>query len=312
MLASHPSIAIPDFGTNYWTLFHNRFGNLRNSSNAMRAAKVVMDYDRTRMLGIDLVKMKEEFLAGPLEYGRLFALPLEQYARNAGKARWGAQSGMVEAYADVLFASYPNARMIHMIRDPRDRFAAARHRANAGRGGVGPAAARWLHSVQLADRNARRYPNQYMTIRYEDLVENPEQTIRAVCEFLGEEFHPRMLDLADAPLRRARILNRGRQSRTEIITPEFIGSFRGRIAPIELAYLQRIAGPAMVDHGYPLEPLELTVSERVRLVAIWPGQRARAALWNARTSLYRTPMIKRLRSSKPQRMPVPFSSTRGS
>ena len=41
---------------------------------------------------------------------------------------------------------------------------------------------------------ARHVPvDRRMTVRYEDLVEAPEPTLRSVCAFLGEPFEPEML-----------------------------------------------------------------------------------------------------------------------
>ena len=36
-----------------------------------------------------------------------------------GKRRWGEQLRFVECFADPIFANFPTARMIHMVRDPR-------------------------------------------------------------------------------------------------------------------------------------------------------------------------------------------------
>lgn len=284
ILNSHPSIAIPDFGTNYWTEFHKRFGDLSSTSNGLRAFEAIVDYDRTRMLAIDPEGLRSEFLSGPRTYAHLFSLPLEHYARSQGKPRWGAQSGMLEVFADIIIDAYPGARIIHMIRDPRDRFVAARHRASQGRGGVGAAAARWLHSVSLAERNALCHPDQYLVLRYEDLVTAPEDTVRKVCSFIDEDYKEHMLEFTGSSERRSRLLGNGTGGRSSVLSDEFVGTYRSALPPIETFYLEQRTAAKLDTHGYERQEIALTWIQRMRYVlATWPSQRLRGALWNVRT-----------------------------
>src|SRR5690606_19411988 len=134
-----------------------------------------LDYSHVQYLNPDPARIRREFWQGEPTYARLFALLHEHYAEQQGKARWGDQTGLLECYADLLFAADPRAKMIQMIRDPRDRYAASLIRSPEGKGRAGGATARWLRSVRLAERNRRRYPDRYMVVRYESLVTQPEE-----------------------------------------------------------------------------------------------------------------------------------------
>ena len=105
--------------------------------------------------------------------------------RRMGKPHWGDKSLNTERYADPIFDAYPNARMIHMMRDPRDRYASVITRWKVRRGGVGAGTAMWLESVKLARRNQQRYPDRYMILRYETLALQPEETLQTICDFIG-------------------------------------------------------------------------------------------------------------------------------
>lgn len=285
-LTSHSAIAIPPIGTNLWTNFHGRFGSLDVERNRERAVDTVLRYDRVRALDLDHEQIREEFLGGPPTYGRLFGLPLMHYAAQAGKTRWGAQTGMLERLADDVYLAYPQATIIHMIRDPRDRYAVARSRAAKGRGGIGPATARWRHSAELARRNLREHPGRYLVIRFEDLVLETEKTLRTICELLGEEYEPDMLEMPDAPERHRRLSDQKSSDRPELLSPEFIGIFERRLADEELRFLQSNARRQMERHGYDPVPIHMGWRESARFaLRTWPEQQCRMQLWYGRAAL---------------------------
>jgi hypothetical protein len=54
-------------------------------------------------------------------------------------------------------------------------------------------AAFWHRKLAAAFANACRFPGEVMTVRYEDLVERTEETLREVTEFIGIDFEAEML-----------------------------------------------------------------------------------------------------------------------
>lgn len=208
LLVAHPNIAIPEVGSNMWTYFYGRYGDLGLPANFERCVGAMLRYKHVRLLQPDSGRIRREFWEGEPTYARLFALFHQHYAEKQGKPRWGDQTGLVERYADPLFTAYPTAKMIYMVRDPRDRYEASLALWPNGKGRVGAATARWVYSVRLAQRNQKRYLGRYMVVKYETLVREPEATLREVCAFLGEDYLPAMLTLDCAP----RYRGEGRQS----------------------------------------------------------------------------------------------------
>jgi hypothetical protein len=231
----------------------------------------------------DPERIRREFAQGPATYARLFELFLVHYAERRGKPRWGVQTGLIERYADHLFAAYPGVKVIQMIRDPRDRYEASLALWPKGKGRAGGATARWRYSTRLAERNLRRYPGDYAVVRYEDLVLRTEETLREVCRFLGETFRPEMLEMPGAPDRGDKLLARSSPSSTGgLLSGEHIGRFRGRVPRRELAFMQLHSGKAMRRYGYVPDPLDLDPREWMAFAAVeWPGQLARMVAWRA-------------------------------
>ncbi len=279
-LASHPDISMVR-RTNMWRYFHKRYGDLSQPDNLERCLSDMARYNRMRHLNPDPDRIRREFLQGPATYGRLFALFHEHNAERRGKPRWGDKSHQTENYADRVFAEYPAAKIIHMVRDPRDRYASVRKRYGRDTRRLGAATGRWLFSMRVAVRNLKRYPNNYLVVRFEDLAVQPEETMRRVCAFIGEEYTPAMLAMEGAPEHR----NSGGNSSFGRIEPGTIstspvGRFHNVLSNSEIAFIQMWTGREMEAFGYPREPVRFSPGERLRFYLIdLPFNLARMIGW---------------------------------
>lgn len=283
IIGSHPDIALTR-RTNFWEFFYKRFGDLSDPENAARCLAAMKRYERLADLEPDWASYFEEFWSGERTYARLFGLLEQQHARRLGKRRWGDKSHNLERHAKAVFECYPNARMIHIIRDPRDRYVSARKAERVGRGGAAAGTAAWLWSVHLAKRNLRRYPKQYKVVQFESLVASPEETARQLCEFIEEEYSPEMLTLKGAAEFSEKGGNSSFQShRAGAISRSPVGRYRKFLEPRELAVMQALARREMCDFDYEVEPVNLSGAELLRHHLLdRPMSWALAAQWQVR------------------------------
>jgi hypothetical protein len=278
LLEAHPNIAITR-RTNFWSFYDERFGDLNQPANLDRCLDAMLRYSRIAVLEPDRARLRTEFLKGEPNYARLFALLQEQNARRLGKSRWGDKSLKTEQYADVIFAAYPTAKMIHVVRDPRDRYASQLTHRGVGRGRVGAGAAMWLWSARLGERNERRYSDRYRVVRYESLVSDPVGVMATLLEFVGES--------------QVSGLVRGDDTTTEssangdFRSPRFVGTasvgrFRTALSDRDVMFLQVILKPAMGRFGYRIDTVEIWGLDRIRF-AVWdiPLNLARMVAWRA-------------------------------
>jgi Sulfotransferase family len=187
MLDAHPELAIPSE-----TQFIPELAALwavsdEPLSDVLRA---ISAYPRWPDFGVDVNVLERRLAeATPSTFGDVLRAFFNLYAENHGKPRWGDKSPSYNGHLALIASLLPEARFVHIVRDGRDVFVSVRDLW------FGPAsaevAARWWRT-QLEDTR-RQAPNGYLEIRYEDLVTDPESTLRTVCDFLDLSWDPAML-----------------------------------------------------------------------------------------------------------------------
>lgn len=251
LLASHPELAMTR-RTNLWTYFYDQFGDLSSDANLEACLGLMRSYKRLVALDLDFDDIRTTFIGQPdRSYARLFATIEGQYAARLGKVRWGDKSLHTERFTAQIIDAFPRARFVHMIRDPRDRYASVISRWKVRKGGAGASAAEWLESAQLAAVNHGAFPANYLIVRYEDLSARPEETMRSVCEFIGEDYDPGMLSMEGA----ARFREAGSNSsygplEVGAISTASIGKYREILDPGETRFMERKLGDHMTALAY--------------------------------------------------------------
>ncbi|MEL7357710.1 MAG: sulfotransferase [Cyanobacteria bacterium J06560_6] len=137
-----------------------------------------------------ILKNKEINLKKP------YQTSLSQFARLHGKQRWGEKTPNNVFFVDILYQMFPKAKFIHIVRDPRsivcsmnqDDFPWFSDDSVIN-------ALNWRKKFQAAKQLLEKNvpSEQRMLIRYEDLVANPEVSVKQICSFLNEAFEPDML-----------------------------------------------------------------------------------------------------------------------
>lgn len=242
-----------------WTRVHGRFGDLRDDRRLAACIAALRTHPELGERGVDLDAVMRGMSDGPRTYGDLFERIGAQIARSAGRSRWGAQEGGAEASLRAVFDEFPTARVVYMVRDPRDRHAElVAHRRAAGL--VSVSARRWRDSVRAIRDPGIGAEGRCLVVRYEDLVTEPAATVRKVCAFIGEPEPERLAAAADAWIARAGM----------DYDPERVGTWSTSLPAWEGAYLQERLGAEMASLGYATVPITLGASDRARWLAAVP------------------------------------------
>lgn len=171
-------------------------------------------------------------------------------AASAGKSRWGNQVPRDVFELDTIFRMFPDARVIACVRDPRDFLVSYRDKwtisADAARLRklYHPALTSylWRASAQAILAGRARFRGAVHVMRYEDLVCEPALHLQRLCAFIGEEFHPRLLE--------TRFSNSSTGKRLTGISSGSAGRWRADLPAEDAYFAQRICGRAMEKFGY--------------------------------------------------------------
>ena len=197
MIHAHPRMAMPPesrFLLKVWRV-RDKFGDLSTPQQRMALGKAcVKTGSKVRDLGLDPQETLDAILAAPATLGSAFGTIFKMYADKHGKPRWGDKRPAYYQEVDVLLRLFPDAQIVHIVRDGRANVASLKKMPWWPYDSIGSMAA-WSQAEYCSQRNANRLPKDvFHVIRYESLVADPEPVLRELCAFLDEDFHPAMLE----------------------------------------------------------------------------------------------------------------------
>jgi len=227
-----------------------RYGDLSNPARARRLLEdiyytdVFRDWDHRPDIDEVLNARKSDDFHG------LFDALLHCWAAHHGKPRWGEKSPQHAPYWPTIREAFPDAQVIHIVRDCRDvvlSWVAARF----GPKHIAVAAERWQSYLrQMQEIKAMQPTDGFYTVRYVDLVSQPESELKKLCAFLGEAYDPKMLNFYQEDYEYVTDKRNARKLQTPLNTSS-VGRWEDRLTARQVGVIEWIAGEMMDFHGYP-------------------------------------------------------------
>lgn len=239
------------------------------------------EWVRFRDLGIDaqaaLARIEER---GDHSFRAIFDTMLDAYGKRLDKPRVGEKTPSHSRYLATLLSWYPNARFLVLQRDPRGAIGSFLDTPWVREQIFPPSLSRGLATgdpmrsiAQLAaeweDLYANRFPkwdadSRFKTVAYEQLVLQPEKEVRRICDFLGEEMEPAMIEggdrgkvpdpsgrIPDAQLEDWR--RRHEQRSKQAISAASLTKWRDRLTTSQTALIEARCRNGMRRCGYQFE-----------------------------------------------------------
>jgi hypothetical protein len=193
--------------------------------------------------------------------GLVYTTYAQQYQPTA--TRWGDKNPRYTMHLAWLWRLFPEAKVIHIIRDGRAVFSSFREtNRKAGRTiwpeTVSAAARSWTIRLTKA-RKHRANPN-YAEVFYEELVQTPEAELRRICAFLDLQYDPLMLDFADANRRGELVPKRQLVWHDATLRPVQdlrVSAWQHVLAPSDITRFELMTGHHLLSCGYPLQESRL-------------------------------------------------------
>lgn len=206
MLRSHPSISVPTGESHFIVpLLKNseKFGDLNKLTNIKKVLNAMYEQSQD-FLDTDLhgIKFDIEVIAQQVqELGinsieKIIELLFNLNALGEGKVRWGDKTPYYVLHMPFLKTYFPEAKFIHIVRDGRDcALSMFNRQKDFGIINIYHAAKYWQQYVETGSVEGKKLGAQdYMEVRYEDLLEKPEESLRKICTFLHEPFYDSLIN----------------------------------------------------------------------------------------------------------------------
>lgn len=283
ILGCHPNIVIPHppHIMKYFAPLEAQYGDL---ADAARLRRLVRDVRRLVVAHIQpwsWVPTEDEVIervgrrpgpAGPPDLFSVYAAFHDAVRDHEGKARWGCKSTFMIAQGRRIVQEWPDARLLWLYRDPRDVAASSResvfstfHPANTG--------ALW-DAQQRQGLALEQAGVPMLRVQYEALIADPEGQVRRICDYLGEAFHPPMLEFfKGAEARKSASLSESWKNTAAPIRTEGLQRWKGDLTDTEVLAIEAVAGETMEALGYTPE------HPAAARAAFQPGAVQRAGWW---------------------------------
>ncbi len=200
--------------------------------------------------------MKKESISNIQFIDALFTL----LRKNAGKKRWGEKSPMNVLFIDKIFTYFPRAQFIHIIRDGRDTSCSLRHfpkrKVVNGKlieldtnNSLDECIKRWVHDVREGLK--WRGDPRYFEVKYENLVTEPEATIKQVLTFLNEPWDENVLNYykVNSSNRSEEKIPQNIRAREPIYKSAY-GRWKNEFTEQDTILFKEIAGDLLIELGY--------------------------------------------------------------
>lgn len=197
MLDNHPGLAVPLDTVGLWAAYAARvdkdYSGLRSREAIVALVDDILREHRVKLWDAALTREQVlGFLTEPT-YSCVVAAFYQAYASAKGKARWGDKDPGNMRRIDMILEWFPQAQILHIVRDGRD-CCLSHLEQDFGHSSLLPCAVAWREEVEWVRRIGRILGRQYLEIRYEDLVREPERVLQRVTSFLQVDYHPTMLN----------------------------------------------------------------------------------------------------------------------
>lgn len=208
MLTMHQSIVIPpESGFLVW--WYDKYKDWKPSdNNDERLSSYLKDLFTSKKIETWNISRSglENYLkkAAPKNYSELSSCVYKYFGTcfNAGFKIWGDKNNWYLDHIDKIKDIFPNAFFIHIVRDGRDvacsykelykKRLKEKYAPNLPNK-INDIARQWSRNLDTIQKSLRKIKrSKLVEVRYEDLVESPEVTLKQLCKKLKVRFDPAM------------------------------------------------------------------------------------------------------------------------
>ena len=166
---------------------------------------------------------------------------------------------------EMLIDIYPDAKLIHIVREGRYVYLSLKKIEEPSAASIAVASFDWRIKLSLIRRVIMKHPLRTMELKYEDLLDNPAQILKKVCDFIGVYYETEMLDFHQSSDKFVDYQHSDLIFRP--IDPSNTRKWVKYFTPFELKKYDFFSSKTLRMYGYPVTELRVSFIEGISFIA---------------------------------------------
>ena len=211
------------------------------------------------------VEVLDRILTNELTQKQIISYLYWAFAQKHNKVICGDKTPSFIRKLDLLLDIYPDAMLIHIVRDGRDVYLSLKKIEEPSAASIAVISYEWNVKLAIIRRAIMKYRDRTMELRYEDLLCYPEKTLKGVCDFLGVSFEIEMLSFHQTSEKF--IDHRHSELIFNPIDPSNIKKWVTSFSAYELRKFEFFSKNTLEMYGYPVTDSHVSIIEWIRILA---------------------------------------------
>jgi hypothetical protein len=241
---------------NVYDVLEPIFGDLGVPKNRKAAIEEWLQSKAFRVSGLDAADIKAKILADCHGASDFLRIIMEEIACKQGVDRWIDSTPTNVPHMLRIHRDFPEAQFIHIIRDPRDVALSLDKRGWSRplpwdkKSSLVAAGLYWEWIVRKGRRLGRMVAPRYMEVRYEDLVQKPQEALAAIGACSDQELNYDRIQQASIGSVKEPLTAFKEDLQQGRFTP--VGRWKDKFPAEQLAQFEALMGEYIQELGYAL------------------------------------------------------------
>ena len=254
-LLSSGGFAVYEIHSHVFNILGRKFGDLRILEHRQKLMDAWLQGWLFQQTGLEADQIRKRILDECRSAGDFLRIVMEEVCRRQHVDRWAENTPDHVFYLREIKESFPKALFIHVIRDGRD-VALSLDKIGWIRPMPWDRNRSWIAGALFWDwtvRKARRFGcevrQDYLEVRFEDVLSHPRETLSKIGGFIHHDLdYDRIQRTAIGSIRKPNTVFQGSTNHSS--GP--VGRWQKALSPTQVLEMERRIGPLLRDLGYSL------------------------------------------------------------
>jgi hypothetical protein len=256
MILSSGGFAVYPEESHVFNMIVPKFGSLKSRKSREKLMKRWLKSMYFEHSGLNAESIEAKILEECHSGGDFLRIYMEEIARQQNVERWADTTPEHLLYIPAIKKAFPNALIVHSIRDGRDVALSMNKRPWIPnlpfdkRDSLMAQGLYWEWIVRTGRRDGSRFGNDYMEVRFEDVVTSPHETLARVGRFIEHEMDYEKIRKVGL----GSVSRPNTSFRTEVSGGQFspIGRWKNAYSREQLEMFEGLMGPFLKELDYCL------------------------------------------------------------